>query len=194
MRKIFTGQCYRSFFEEMSVPREPSPQRTTKRQSATKAARSVKRLTFDRSAANPVKSLYVSVPKAERKRGFCGWLAGASPSHRPCWRATTFLVTNITRALVGQADCGVCRYWPARHGWLRHLQDLFLPDENRDNMGPEGIQSEDLCQIRSSAGNKKTSVIAAERQTEQSLLEQVSRQPFDHEILADLGVFYPQAL
>ena len=33
--------------------------------------------------------------------------------------------------------------------------DLFLPGEKRDNMVPEGIQSEDLCKIRSGSGDKK---------------------------------------
>ena len=30
--------------------------------------------------------------------------------------------------------------------------DLFLPVEKRDNMVTEGIQSEDLCKIRSGSG------------------------------------------
>ena len=31
----------------------------------------------------------------------------------------------------------------------------FTDQEKRDNMMPEGIQSEDLCKIRSGAGDKK---------------------------------------
>ena len=42
------------------------------------------------------------------------------------------------------------------------FQDLFLPGEKRDNMVPEGIQSEDLCKIRSNSGDKKTSGVDAE--------------------------------
>ena len=42
------------------------------------------------------------------------------------------------------------------------FQELFLPGEKRDNMVPEGIQSEDLCKIRSNSGDKKTSGVDAE--------------------------------
>ena len=41
-------------------------------------------------------------------------------------------------------------------------EDLFLSQEERDNMLLEGIQSEDLCKIRSGAGDKKTSGVAEE--------------------------------
>jgi len=57
----------------------------------------------------------------------------------------------------------------------------------------EGIQSEDLCKIRSNAGDKKTSgVDAKKRLNEMYGTKYVIR--LDHEILKDHGVFYPQAL
>lgn len=34
------------------------------------------------------------------------------------------------------------------------FEDLFLPVEQRDNMVLEGIQNEELCKIRSKAGDK----------------------------------------
>ena len=73
------------------------------------------------------------------------------------------------------------------------FQDLFLPGEKRDNMVPEGIQREDLCKIRSGAGDKKTSGV----DTENKLTEVYGTKyhiNLDHEILTDHGVFYPQAL
>ena len=57
----------------------------------------------------------------------------------------------------------------------------------------EGIQSEDLCKIRSGSGDKKTSQVDAE-----NILEKVYGKKYrinlDHQILTDHGVFYPQAL
>ena len=44
--------------------------------------------------------------------------------------------------------------------------DLFLPEEKRGNMLAEGIQSEDLCKIRSGSGDKKTSQVDAENKLE----------------------------
>ena len=41
--------------------------------------------------------------------------------------------------------------------------DLFLPEEKRDNMVPEGIQSEKLCKIRSNSGDKATSGVDDEK-------------------------------
>ena len=35
-------------------------------------------------------------------------------------------------------------------------EDLFLSKEQRNNMLLDGIQSEDLCKIRSGSGDKKT--------------------------------------
>ena len=43
------------------------------------------------------------------------------------------------------------------------FEDLFLPAEKRYNMLPEGIQIEDLCKIRSNAGDKKTTGVDAEK-------------------------------
>ena len=75
----------------------------------------------------------------------------------------------------------------------KFLKNLFLPGEKRDNMVPEGIQSVNLSKIRSNAGDKPTSSVAAENK-----LTEVHgtnyRINLDHQILTDHGVFYPQAL
>ena len=41
-------------------------------------------------------------------------------------------------------------------------EDLFLSQEERDNMILEDIQNEDLCKIRSGAGDKRTSGVDSE--------------------------------
>ena len=73
------------------------------------------------------------------------------------------------------------------------FQDLFLPGEKRDNMVPEGIQSEDLSKIRSGAGDAKTSGVGAEKKLDE-VYGKKYRINLDHQILADHGIFYPQAL
>jgi len=57
----------------------------------------------------------------------------------------------------------------------------------------EGIQSEDLCKIRSGAGDKKTSGVDAENKLNE-IFGKKYRIRLDHQILTDHGVFYPQAL
>ena len=71
--------------------------------------------------------------------------------------------------------------------------DLFLPAEKRGNIVSEGIQSEDLCKIRSGAGDKITSGVDAENKLEK-VYGKKYRINLDHQILTDHGVFYPQAL
>jgi len=57
----------------------------------------------------------------------------------------------------------------------------------------EGIQSEDLCKIRSGAGDKKTSGVTAENKLNE-VYGSKYRIRFDHQMLTHHGVFYPQAL
>ena len=57
----------------------------------------------------------------------------------------------------------------------------------------EGIQSVDLCKIRSGAGDKKTSGVDAETKLEGTYKNKY-RINLEHQILTDHGVFYPQAL
>ena len=72
-------------------------------------------------------------------------------------------------------------------------EDLFLSQEQRDNMLLEGIQSEELCKIRSNAGDKKTSGVESEKKLNE-IYGTKYRIRLDHEILTDHGVFYPHAL
>ena len=60
-------------------------------------------------------------------------------------------------------------------------------------MVPEGIQSEDLCKIRSNLGDKKTSGVDAENKLNE-VYGSKYRINLDHQILPDHRVFYPHAL
>ena len=73
------------------------------------------------------------------------------------------------------------------------FQDLFLPGEKRDNMVPEGIQSDDLCKICSNSGDKKTSGFDAENKLNQ-VYGSKYRINLDHQILTDHSVFHPHDL
>jgi len=54
----------------------------------------------------------------------------------------------------------------------------------------EGIQSEDLCKIRSKAGDKKTSGVDAENKLNE-IYGTNYRIRLHHQLLTDHGVFYP---
>ena len=80
--------------------------------------------------------------------------------------ANNFLVQNVSRALLSKM---VVKFGSETledtvdYDVYKTFSDLFLPGEKHDNMMPEGIQSEDLCKIRSGAGDAKTSGVDAEK-------------------------------
>ena len=110
--------------------------------------------------------------------------------------ANNFLVQNVSRALVSQMAVkfgGTTLEETVDYDVYKTFQDLFLPGEKRDNMVPEGIQSEDLSKIRSGAGDMKTSGVDAEKKLNE-VYGKKYRINLDHQILTDHGIFYPQAL
>ncbi|KAL9960468.1 hypothetical protein ACROYT_G033931 [Oculina patagonica] len=157
------------------------PGRIEKTLGALKTERAVKRITFDRTEANPEETLYVSVPKLNENEVIVpGSLALLFNIDLSGGHANKFLVGNVSRALV---DKFVVKY----EGTV--VQDT----EERDSRVREGIQSEDLNKIRSNAGDKKTSGVDAEKKLNE-LYGNKYRIRLDHQILTDHGAFYPQAL
>ena len=160
--------------------------------SAMKAPRAVKRITFNPSEANPGETLYVHVPKLNKNEVLVPnslvliFDVDLSGGH-----ADNFLVQNVSRALV---DKLVVKFAATvldetvGHDIYKTFQDLFLPEEKRGNMVSEGIQSEDLCKIRSNSGDKKTSGVAAENKLNEVYANKY-RINLDHQILTDSGVF-----
>ena len=114
----------------------------------------------------------------------------------PGAHANNCLVQNVSRALV---DRFVVKFAAtivqdtAGYDIYKIFEDLFIPLHERANMLSEGIQSLDLCKIRSGAGDKKTSGVDAEN-TLNDVYGTKYRINLDHPILTDHGVFYPQAL
>ena len=181
----------------MSVPDNLRPTHSEKTKIAMKAPRSVKRITFNPSEANPGEMLIVHVPKLNKYEVLVpGSLALRFDIDLSGVHANNFLVQNVSRALVSKMVVkfgGTTLEETVDYDVFKTFSDLFLPGEKRDNMVPEGIQSEDLCKIRSGAGDAKTSGVDAEKKLNE-VYGKKYRINLDHQILTDHGIFYPQAL
>ena len=183
----------------MAVPPSLLPSHSEKVIGAMKAERTVRRLTFNPTSANPGEALYVSVPKlAEKEVIVAGSLAlvfninlKVTGAH-----ANNYLVQNVSRALV---DKFIVKFGDTivqdtvAYDIYKIFEDLFLSMDERENMLREGIQSVDLNRIRSGAGDKKTTGVDAENALN-GVYGTKYRINLDHPILTDHGVFYPQAL
>jgi len=149
------------------------------------------------NGSDPGKTLYVSVPKlGENEVIVPGSLALRFDINLSGGHANNYLVQNVSRALVSRMKVkfGTTTFQDIDgYDIFKIYKDLFLSQEQRDNMLLDGIQSEDLCNIRSNAGDKKTSGVDAEKK-----LNEVCGTKYiirlDNKILTDHGVFYPKAL
>jgi len=181
----------------MSVPENLRSSYNEKTLRAMQAERAVKQITFYRSEANPGDTLFVSVPKLNENEVLVpGSLALVFDIDLSGGHANNFLVQNFTRALVDRLVvkiAGEILQDTVGYGIYKIFVDLFLSQEKRDSMILEGIQSEDLCKIRSGAGDKKTSDVDAENKLN-DVYGSKYRIRNNHQILTDHGVFYPQAL
>ena len=183
----------------MAVPPSLLPSHSEKVLGAMKAERTVKRITFNPSEANPGETLYVSVPKlAENEVIVSGSLAlvfninlKVTGAH-----ANNYLIQNVSRALVDKFTVTFAATTVQDtdgYDIYKIFEDLFIPLHERANMLSEGIQSLDLCKIRSGAGDKKTSGVDEENKLN-GVYGTKYRINLDHPILTDHGVFYPQGL
>ena len=152
----------------MAVPSSLLPSHSEKVLGAMKAERTVKRITFNPTEANPGETLYVSVPKlAANEVIVAGSLAlvfninlKVTGAH-----ANNYLVQNVSRALVDKFSvkfAGTPVQVTDSYSIYKTFEDLFLSRDERDNMLSEGIQSDDLNKIRSGAGNKETTGVDEE--------------------------------
>ena len=181
----------------MAMPPNLLPSHSEKVLGALKAERTVKRITFNPSEANPGETLYVSVPKLGAQDVLVpGSLALVFNIKLTGGHANNYLVQNVTRALVDKLTvkfAATTLHDMDGYDIYKIYEDLFRSTEERADMIMEGIQSEDLCKIRSGAGDKKTSGVDAENRLE-TIYKNKYRLKFDHQILTDHGVIYPQAL
>ena len=183
----------------MAVPPSLLPSHSEKVLGAMKAERTVKRITFNPTSANPGETLYVSVPKLDVNEVIvAGSLALVFDINLKLTgaHANNYLVQNVSRALVNKL---AVKFAAATvqdtdsYNIYKTFEDLFLSRDKRENMLREGIQSVDLNRIRSGAGDKKTSGVDEENALN-AVYGTKYRINLDHPILTDHGVFYPQAL
>ena len=183
----------------MAVPPSLLPSHSEKVLNAMKAERTVKRITFNPTEAKPGETLYVRVPKLGTNEVIvAGSLALVFNINLKLTgaHANNFLVQNVSRALVNKF---VVKFAASTvqdtdsYNIYKTFEDLFLSRDKRENMLREGIQSVDLCRIRSDSGDKKTSGVNEENALN-AVYGSKYRINLDHPILTDHGVFYPQAL
>ena len=181
----------------MAVQANLLPSHSVKTLGAMKAERTVKRITFNPTEANPGNTLYVSVPKLNEDEVIVpGTLSLLFNLDLTGGHANNYLVQNVSRALV---DRFVVKYAGTTiqdtNGYdiYEIFKDLFLSTDEREEMLLEGIQSTDLNKIRSGAGDKKTSGVNTEEKLE-TIYKNKYKINLDHQILTDHGAFYPQAL
>ena len=179
------------------VPASLLPTHKSKTLRAMKATRAVKRITFDRSEANPGETLNVQVPKLTNNEVLVpGSLVLRFNIDLSGGHANNFLVQNMSRALVSKMVvkfAGTILQDTVSYDIFKIYEDLFLSQEQRENMLLEGIQSDDLNGIRYNAGDKKTSGVETKKKLNE-IYGTKYRIRLDHEILTDHGVLYPQAL
>ena len=124
----------------MAVPPNLLPSHSEKTLGAMKAERSVKRITFNPSEANPGETLYVSVPKlAENEVIVAGSLAlvfninlKVTGAH-----ANNYLVQNVSRALVDKFTVKFAATTVQdtdSYDIYKIFEDLFLSLNERTNM------------------------------------------------------------
>ena len=181
----------------MAVQPNLFPSHSEKTLGAMKAERTVKRITFNPSEANPGETLYVSVPKlSEHEVIVSGSLALVFNINLSGGHANNYLVQDVSRALVDKLHvkfAATSVQDTDGYDIYKIFEDLFLSADERANMLSEGIQSVDLCRIRSGSGDKKTSGVDAENKL-QSIYTNKYRINLDHPILTGHGIIYPQAL
>ena len=181
----------------MAVPPSLLPSHSEKVLGAMKAERTVKRITFNPSEANPSETLNVLVPKlSDHEVIVLGSLALVFNINLSGGHANNYLLQNVSRALVDKLHvkfAATSVQDTDGYDIYKIFEDLFLSSDERDNMLSEDIQSVDLCKIRSGSSDKKTSGVDEENKL-QSVYSNKYRINLDHPILTDHGVFYPQAL
>ena len=127
------------------------------------AERTVKRITFDRSEANPGETLYVSVPKLNENEVLePGSLAFIFNVDMTGGHANNFLVQNVSRALVDKMVvkfAGTTLQDTVGYDIFKIWEDLFLTQEERDNMLLEGIQSENSARSAQTLVTRKLLVL-----------------------------------
>ena len=143
----------------MAVQANLLPSHSLKTLGAMKAERTVKRITFNPTEANPGNRLYLSVPKLNEDRVIVpGSLALLFNIDLTGGHVDNYFVQNVSRALIDRFTvkfAGTIVQDINGYDIYKIFEDLFLSSDEREEKILEGIQSVDLCKIRSGAGDRK---------------------------------------
>ena len=164
---------------------------------AMQAERTVTRIAFNPSTANPGDILYVTVPKLAQDVVIVpGSLSLVFDIDLTGGHANNYLVFNVSRALVSRLTVtfgGTPVQDTSGYDIYKIFDDMFLDAYQHDEMLMEGLHGDTLNKIRCNAGDKKTSGVDVD-----SKIAEVYKMKYkihlDHQILTSNGVFYPHAL
>ena len=129
--------------------------------------------------------------ETERKQSHRSGLAGPSVNLELSGHVHNYLVQNVLRALVDNrvVKCaGTTLQEKVGYDIYKIFEERYLSEDERQKRMLEGIQSVDLCKIRSNASDKKTSGVAAETKLSDFYGNTYCIR-LDHQILTDHGVF-----
>ena len=165
------------------------PSHSVKTLGAMKAERTIKRIKFNPTKCNPGNRLYVSVPKLNKDKVIMpGSHALLFNIDLTGGHVNNYLVQNVSRALIDRFAgkfAGTVVQDTNGYDIYKIFEDLFLSTDEREEKILGGIQSVDLCKIRSGAGDKKSSGVDAKTKLE-SIYKNKYRINLDHQIYNDL--------
>ena len=161
------------------------------------AERTVTRIAFNPSTANPGDVLYVTVPKLARDVVIVpGSLSLLFDIDLTGGHENNYLVMNVSRALVSRLTVtfgGTPVQDTNGYDIYKLFADMFLASWVRYNMLLEEIQTVDMSKILCNAGDRKKSGVDGLNKMA-SIFKMKYKINLDHQILTSNGVFYPHAL
>ena len=181
----------------MSVPETYNPNRIPKTQRGLKAERVVHRVTFNPSSANPGEVLQVTIPKLSENLLVVPntvVLRFDMIVNQGTTTGNNRVINNIGRNLINKMKVsfgGEVLLDIERYDLFRTYQDLHLTKIERSARLSQGIQSEDMCKIRSNANDKGSDTKDVALNTVYGNKYTI---PLDIELMKDHGVLYPFAL
>ena len=170
--------------------------RESKKPFALKAERTLHRVTFNPSSANPGESLYVHLPKLSDNRVYVPGTVGLTfDLNLPTGTdSKNTLVNNISRNLVLRMRVlygGEILQDTDRMDVYQTYNDLFQPKKDRENMLREGVSTLNMRRHRTASTEKdsdaKDTALAA-------IYGKKYRIAINHPILDGHGAFYARAL
>ena len=164
---------------------------------ALKAERTLHRVTFNPSSANPGETLYVHLPKLSENNLYVPGSIGLTFNLNLAsgGQANNTLINNISRNLVTRLKViygGEILQDTNRIDLYNTYKDLYLFSFQRNSLLREGVSSSNMRKLRTSAGDKVTTDAAEVALA--AIYGTKYRIAIDHPILDEHGAFYHRGL